>query len=187
MAILDTQPTNKNFLSPLGFRFILSRTPNIEYFCQAATLPNMVMAEALTPNPFLNNPAPGTKISFEPFDIRFRVDEDMKNYQEIYDWLIGLGFPDNFSQYKDIAQSTDGGLRRTASPSTQTKAANIYSDGSLVILTSNNNANIRIAFFDLFPVALTALEFDVTQTEIAYLEATASFRYRKFIIEDLNT
>ena len=52
MAITDNQPTNKNFLSPLGFRFILSRTPNIEYFCQAATLPNMVMAEALTANPF---------------------------------------------------------------------------------------------------------------------------------------
>ncbi len=185
MAIVDNQPSNKNFLSPLGFRFILSRTPNIEYFCQAATLPNMVMAEALTANPFLNTPAPGTKISFEPFDIRFRVDEDMNNYQEIYDWFIGLGFPDNFSQYKDIQQSRTGGIRKTTSESNQTKAGNIYSDGSLIVLTSNNNANIRIAFFDLFPVALTALEFDVTQTEIAYLEATASFRYRKFTIEKI--
>ena len=185
MAIVDNQPSNKNFLSPLGFRFLLSRTPNIEYFCQAATLPNMVMAEALTANPFLNTPAPGTKISFEPFDIRFRVDEDMNNYQEIYDWFIGLGFPDNFSQYKDIQQSTTGGIRKTSSASNQTKAGNIYSDGSLIVLTSNNNANIRIAFFDLFPVGLTALEFDVTQTEIAYLEATASFRYRKFTIEKI--
>ena len=185
MAIVDNQPSNKNFLSPLGFRFVLSRTPNVEYFCQAATLPNMVMAEALTANPFLNNPSPGTKISFEPFDIRFRVDEDMTNYQEIYDWMIGLGFPDNFSQYKDIQQSTTGGIRKTASASNQTKAGNIYSDGSLIVLTSNNNANIRIAFFDLFPVGLTALEFDVTQTEIAYLEATASCRYRKFTIDNI--
>ena len=185
MAIVDNQPSNKNFLSPLGFRFVLSRTPNVEYFCQAATLPNMVMAEALTANPFLNNPSPGTKISFEPFDIRFRVDEDMTNYQEIYDWMIGLGFPDNFSQYKDIQQSTTGGIRKTSSASSQTKAGNIYSDGSLIVLTSNNNANIRIAFFDLFPVGLTALEFDVTQTEIAYLEATASFRYRKFTIDNI--
>ena len=185
MAITDNQPTNKNFLSPLGFRFILSRTPNVEYFCQAATLPNMIMPEALTANPFLTNPTPGTKISFEPFDIRFRVDEDMKNYQEIYDWMIGLGFPDNFNQYKDIANSVEGGIRRTAAASSKTKAANIYSDGSLIILTSNNNANIRIAFFDLFPVGLTALEFDVSGTEIAYLEATVSFRYRKFTIDNI--
>ena len=109
----------------------------------------------------------------------------MTNYQEIYDWMIGLGFPDNFSQYKDIQQSTTGGIRKTASASNQTKAGNIYSDGSLIVLTSNNNANIRIAFFDLFPVGLTALEFDVTQTEIAYLEATASFRYRKFTIDNI--
>ena len=32
-------PKNKNFLSPVGFKFIMSRTPNVDYFCQSASIP----------------------------------------------------------------------------------------------------------------------------------------------------
>ena len=34
MAITTTEPTNKNFLSPLGFKFVIQKTPNVNYFVQ---------------------------------------------------------------------------------------------------------------------------------------------------------
>jgi len=160
--------TNINFLSPLGFRFLLNRAPNIEYFCQAATLPTISMVEANQPNPFVNVPRPGDRITYEPFTLTFRVDEEMKNYLEIHNWIIGLGHPDNFKQFDDL---NDG--------------PGIYSDGSMVVLSSNNNPAIRIAFEDMFPLSLSPLAFDVTQTDIEYLQAEVTFRYRKFTVENL--
>ena len=62
----ETLTTNLNFLSPLGFRFILSRTPNIEYFCQVATLPTISMTEINQSNPFVAIPQPGDRIVYEP-------------------------------------------------------------------------------------------------------------------------
>ena len=35
-------PKNKNFLSPVGFKFIIGRTPNVDYFCQSASIPQEI-------------------------------------------------------------------------------------------------------------------------------------------------
>jgi len=157
--------SNVNFLSPLGFRFLLNRVPNVEYFCQAASLPSISMNEVVQQNPFVSIPRPGDKITYEPLSLRFRIDEDMTNYLEIYNWIVGLGYPDSFNQYKNLSS--------------------IVSDGSIIILTSNNNPSIRIAFNDLFPLSLSPLAFDVSGSDVEYLEAEVSFRYTKFSIEKL--
>ena len=41
MSILDTQPTNKNFLSPLGFRFTIKKAPNLNFFVQSVNIPTL--------------------------------------------------------------------------------------------------------------------------------------------------
>jgi len=156
---------NKNFLSPLGFRFLLSRAPNVEYFCQSAALPSLSMGEALQPTPFVTIPRPGDKLVYELFSLRFRVDEDLTNYLEIHDWMVGLTHPENFDQYRTLESKV--------------------SDGSIIILTSNNNASIRVAFTSMFPTSLSSLPFDITGSDIEYLEAEVSFRYRNFTIETL--
>tara|TARA_R110000803_G_scaffold140972_3_gene207484 strand:+ start:300 stop:788 length:489 start_codon:yes stop_codon:yes gene_type:complete len=160
--------TNDNFLSPLGFRLTLTRAPQIEFFCQAATLPSLALQEAVQTNPFVNIPHPGDNLIFDPISLRFRVDEDMVNYQEIFDWMVGLAHPEKFSQHSDLLAG-DG---RT-------------SDASLIILNSSNNPKIRINFEDTFPLNLTPLSFDVTVPEIEYLEAEVSLRYRQYTIEIL--
>ena len=157
--------TNVNFLSPLGFRFMLNRAPNIEYFCQAATLPSISLAEVIQSNPMANIYRPGDRLTYEPLSLRFRVDEDMKNYLEVHNWMLGLGHPNTLQQYKSLSEKV--------------------SDGSIMILTSNSNPSIRIAFEDMFPTSLSPLTFDVTQGDIEYLEAEVTFRYRQFTIEKL--
>ena len=47
-------------------------------------------------NLFIRIPVPGDKLAFSL--LSFSIDEDMKNFKEIYDWLIGLGYPDNFER-----------------------------------------------------------------------------------------
>ena len=159
---------NINFLSPLGFRFTMTRTPNLNYFCSEASIPAISMNEINQTSPFVNNPFPGDKITYEPFTLRFRVDENLSNYLEIHDWLVGLGHPDNLDeQYKTI------------------DAKGIKTDGSLIVLSSNQNPAFRIAFQDMFPLSLSGLPFNVGSTDVEYLEADATFRYRRFTVEKL--
>jgi hypothetical protein len=62
----------------------------------------------------------------------------------------------------------------------------LYSDGSLIILTSSQNANFKINFKDMFPYDLSALQFDATNTDIQYLTADVSFKYTIYNITDMN-
>ena len=169
---------NLNFLSPIGFRFQLQRAPNVEYFCQAITLPTMSINEIQQVSAFVNIPRPGDKVTYAEMSLRFRIDEDMLNYLEIHDWIEALGHPDDLSQYKNLNPMTPG----ARSEGFQDE---VVSDGSVIVLSSNNNANIRIAFQDMFPLSLAPITFDTTITEIEYLEAECSFQYKKFTIEKL--
>ena len=176
MATTDKQPSNTSYLSPLGFRFMLNRTPNTNYFVQNVRLPTLSLGQFDLEDPFVKLPTPGTKLSFEPLDITFLVDEDMTNYLEIYNWLRGLGFPESFDEYGNLVRQT------TYSGSDNEK---IFSDGTLMILSSHNNANMRIVFEDMFPISLSDLSFDSTLTDIDYLKATVTFRYKLYTLQKI--
>lgn len=177
MSVSDNQPTNLNYLSPLGFRFSIKKLPNVNYFCQSVTLPSIAMGAIDSPSPFGLIPRPGDRLVFSPLPIQFRVDEDLKNYIEIQDWMTGLGHPDNLSQTRELSETAPGPIRRVGS------ASSFVSDATLTIQTSHKNSSINIFFHDVFPIDLTELTFDSTATDIEYLQATVTFRYRKYVIE----
>ena len=167
-----SEPDNKNMLSPTGFRFLLNKTPSINYFTYSVPIPTLTLGEIDTENPNVRLPFPGDKLRFEPLSLRFRVDEDLQNYLEIHNWLLSLGYPE------DITKS---GYARGA----YNVSGEVYSDGSLLILTSHQNINLQINFKNMFPISLTELNFDASLTDIEYLEATVTFRYSTYEIEKL--
>ena len=169
---------NLNFLSPIGFRFQLQRAPNVEYFCQSVTLPTLSINEVPQISPFVNIPRPGVKVTYGEFAIRFRIDEDMTNYLEIHDWIVSLGHPDDLSQFNSLNPMAPGAR-------SEGLVSDVVSDGSIIVLSSNNNANMRISLQDMFPLSLAPLTFDTTLAEINYLEADCTFQYKKFEIEKL--
>lgn len=173
MSFTNTQPTNKNFLSPLGFRFAIKKTPNVNFFVQAVNLPGIMLGETQIPTPFSRVPVAGDHVTFGDVTVTFKVDEQMANYLEIYNWIINIGFPDNFEQYQNV------------DPKTTAFGEGIYSDLSLTILSSSNNPRHVITFENAFPIQLTDLAFDARMSDVEYLEASATFKFRKFSIETL--
>lgn len=169
MSAYTRQLTNRNFLSPLGFKFVLAKAPAIEYFIQTVNIPSIGLGTAEVPTPFVKLPLAGDHLDFGELSLSYKIDEDMKNYLEIYNWIKGLGFPDNFDQYRNISNlpSRDG----------------IYSDATLIILTSSKNANIFIKFKNIFPTSLDAVQFDTTQTDVEYVSTSVTFKYQSFDIE----
>lgn len=170
------QPDNVNYLSPLGFRFVIKKLPHVNYFCQNVSIPSVSLGVAEYPTPLVNIPMPGGKLSYEPLTIRFKVDEDLKNYIEVYNWLLGLGHPISLNQTRDLSRTAEVPALREGA------ASSFVSDGTLVVLTSHKNPSHSVTFRDMFPIALSELQFDSTDVDVIHLEGIATFRYRSFEI-----
>jgi hypothetical protein len=176
----NSQIENRNFLAPTGFKFTIKRSPSATFFCNQANIPDLTLGEATQPTYLRDIPTPGDKIEFGDLNIRFLVDEDLTNYLEISNWIRGLGYPDSLSEFDRLEKSG------FVNPQYVQKTDNIYSDGTLQILTSNNVAKFQVIFQDLWPYSLSTLPFDATDTDGGYFTADASFKYTIFRITDLS-
>ena len=175
----SAQIDNRNFLSPTGFKFTLTRTPKVGFFCNRANIPDLTLGVAVQPSYLKDIDTPGDKIVFGDLTLRFLVDENLENYMEIHNWIRGLGYPEKLSQFADLEES--GLVQGNYLKDRQ----NIYSDGTLQVLTSSQIPNFQIVFKDLFPYSLTTLDFDATDTDIQYFTADVSFKYTIYNIVDL--
>ena len=167
---LANQISNRNYLSPVGFKFTLAKEPKVSFFCTNAKIPEITLQTEIEQNYLKDIDVPGDKITYGDLSLKFLVDEDMNNYMAIHTWITGLGFPNSAQDYRDLLTNQDD----ITQPSDPKRA---FSDGSLYILNSNYNTTAIVKFKDLFPVSLTSLEFDSKQTDIQYFTAEASFKY----------
>lgn len=149
----------QNFLSPVEFKFVIHRLPNVAFFVQQVNIPGLTTGVTEQPNPFKVIYRHGDKVDFDDLEVIVRVDENMETYKEIFNWIVGLTKPHNFSEYANLVEG-DG----------------LYSDATLYIMNSNKNANIQIEFKDIFPTSLGQIQMDTTSSDIVYPTTTITFK-----------
>jgi len=170
---------NRNFLSPVGFKFSLKRAPGVAFFCNQANIPSMDLGIAEQPTYLRDIPTPGDKIQFGDLTLRFLVDEDLVNYMELQRWIRGLGFPESMQEFRKLEGEA-------VLPGNFGNAGDdIYSDGTLQILSSNLVPSFQVVFSDLFPYTLSTVTFDATDTDIEYFTADVSFKYTIYNLTDM--
>lgn len=180
--VWQSQPKNRNFLSPVGFKFNLAKAPKVDFFSNFASIPGINLGFAIETRYGKNIPIPGDKMEFDDLNLRFLVDENLENYMQIWNWMTGLGFPYSLQQYKDFKEES-----AIQEPDIKGNLFEV-SDGTLQILTSNFTPNARVIFTNLFPVSLSALDFDATEEDIRYFTASVRFKYTYYkIITDIPT
>jgi hypothetical protein len=177
---MTPQIENRNFLSPTGFKFTLKRSPKVAFFCNEANIPDLNLGIAVQTSYLKDIDLPGDKIVFGDLNLRFLVDENLENYMEIQNWIRGLGYPENLQQFADL--QNQGIIQGNYTQDRQ----NIYSDGTLQVLTSSSIPNFQVVFKDLFPYSLGTLTFDATQTDVQYFTADVGFKYTIYSITDLS-
>ena len=161
------QVANRNFLSGVAFKFSLTKFPKVDFFSNSARIPELSLELAQQSSYLKNIDVPGERLTYGDFTLRFLVDENMENYKSVYDWLTGLGFPETTKEYADIIKDSDG----------QRDPKEAFCDGTLRILNSNYREVAKVKFSDLFPVSLTSLDFDATNTDVQFFTAEATFKY----------
>ena len=97
-----------------------------------------------------------------------------------------MGFPRDHNEFQNLltagtdrfpsqstSQSTDPGKVKFGAADT----GGTFSDATLTVLTSKNNAQVEVRFRDVFPTGLTGLQYNQQAADVDYLTATVSFQY----------
>jgi len=159
------QPTNRNFLAPVGFRMNLDLFAGVDFFCKSVNLPDISVPNAEIQTPYRRIPITSSGgLSYGDVRLTFLIDEDMKNYLTIYDWIIKNNLAEGYDTQKDPQ----------------------YSDGQLEILNSNFQTNIIINYENLFPIDLSELSFDVEDREMEYFTASVTFKFTRYTFNNKN-
>ena len=98
-------------------------------------------------------------------------------------------FPESYGEYKaaaaagsdrfpggDNAVSTEPGKVKYGAPS----QGALFSDATLIVLTSKNNPIKEIRFRDLYPVSIGELQYDQQAADVQYLTASVTFNYNRY-------
>lgn len=162
-----TQPDTNNYLGNTYFRFEFTRLPTVTYFCQRVNLPSISFTSAELPTPLgLTSKVPGGKYNYDQLNVSFIVDEEMKNWLEVYNWMRSIGNLDDISNH--IKNHMDK-----------------YSDARLIITNSAFTPNISVRFRGVFPIALSGIDFDSTSVDTETVVSTATFAFTHYEIETL--
>ena len=195
MAIETTfsrQPTKLDYSSPTQFRFLINQLPKVEYFTTEANIPGITLGEGQFNTPLKDIELLGDKLTYEDLAISFIVDENLENYIEMHTWLTSIGFPADRKQFSDFRSTTSNMSTKTRGESkdigdvrASTPELAMYSDATMTILTNKNNPIVECRFADVFPTSLSGLTYSQNQTDVEYLTATVTFKYKIYEIVTL--
>tara|TARA_B100001996_G_scaffold283520_1_gene223803 strand:- start:7638 stop:8228 length:591 start_codon:yes stop_codon:yes gene_type:complete len=190
---LTRQPEEIDYSAPSQYRFSIIQLPKVQFFTTACNIPGVNMGDAIFPTPFKDIPVLPDKVTFENLEITFLVDEKLQNYQELFNWIMAIGFPEDRAQFKSFRQENVDQFPTSQSkinapsdtPKPRTPDGAMYSDASLTILSNKNNPVLNVNFSNVYPVSLSALQYTNDQADTQYMSATATFQYQLFKFESL--
>jgi hypothetical protein len=150
---------NINFLSPLNYKVVISKIPNVEYFCTGVTVPAIQLTPAEYSTPGRRIPIFSDKLNFTELSINMIVDENLNNYKEVLDWTKELVYSDD-----------DKPLEKS-------------SDITVVVLSSKNNEVRKIRFTDAFPTSIGDLSFASDRMDVEYMVCMLTFAFTDMVLE----
>lgn len=160
----DYQPTNRNRLTTNRFMFVMTRLPYVTYFCQRVNLPSLGFGTSIQSNPTaIEIKRPGTRLVYEDLQVGFVVDEEMKNWLEIHNWMSKISTYDTIYEYLREEQKV--------------------SDALLYVLSPTYKPLLTVQFYDVYPVFLTSIDFDSTAQDSEVVVSTATLSYTHYKIK----
>jgi len=170
---MSFNPSSFDQTNPALFRLIFNKFPNVEYLSYSVNIPGVSLGEIIQPTPLLDLRLPGDKLTFDPLTLNFIVQENLANYIEIYNWMFGIGHPQSLDSYKSIARSSPNNSNRV----------NIYSDATLFILSNKQNPIAKVTFVDVYPTALSPLQYDASVTDVVPITTDVTLNYSYYKLE----
>ena len=158
--------TNFNYMKPTDFhvRIDRKRFHNLQFFANTVTHPGVsVNTPALSIPRLQNMSVPGDTYDVEDLAMDILLDEEMKCYLEMYNWL-NTTVQHNY----EPVQNRIG------------KGYIPESDIIVSILSSHNNQTKQVKFYDCIPTSLGDITFESTASGTEFITFAVSFRFTYF-------
>ena len=124
---------------------------------------------------------PGDELYYEDLYIKFLVDENLKNYYQVHDWMREIATPYSSKEFKYGRGTLESINRRTTEGDEKKYNPDQWKcDCSLFILSSNYQPVSEFVFRDSFPISLTTLSFDAGVPDVNYFTAEVVIRYNYY-------
>ncbi len=190
------EPVVFDYAQSNQFKVYLPIFPLTEWFVVSCNIPGITMGQGVVPTPLTDVPFIGDKLTYDQFSMTFMVDEKLKNFIELHDWLVNMAAPQKNQQF--MARTSDYVLdtgQRTKfytdieGVSTEmtgnTSDRELYCDIQIFILSSKNNPVVKFTLQNAFPVSLSALDYSSQDTDTTYVTCNVSFAFPFYTIESL--
>lgn len=179
MTVLTRTPQNTNLLQPTKFLLSFDRIgKSTQYFCQLVNLPGINLGQAPIYTPTADIFAPGNKITYNPFNVHFLLDESLLGWQQLHSWFRSIASPEGFPERNRLTSLQN--------QYNQSNSKLQYSDATLTVLSNLNNPIVRVRFFNMFPITLSDVVFDTTQSADDIMTADAVFVFDYFNFESIS-
>ena len=168
-VINPRQPNTNNYLASNYFQLEITRLPLVTYFCQSAGIPALSLTPVDQPVPFGTFPKRiGGRYNFEDLTVNFIVDEEMKNWIEVFRWMESIGNMEDYTKVIDTHETTD-----------------FFSPITLIVMNSAYKQQYNVVFNNAFPIALTGIDFTSNSNDTEPIIASATFTYDSYNIKAL--
>lgn len=166
LSRLRTSTESVSYLQSTHFQFTIQRMPSTVFFVQSVNVPEISSTPAEQPvGRFKPIPYPGENFDFGQLSVTFLIDEYMKSWLEIHDWMRSIKAVDGYQDFEAEENHT--------------------SDASLIVLNNKQNPIVTVRYRDIFPISLSEITFNATDTSPEPLTASATFAYTVYDVEKL--
>jgi hypothetical protein len=107
---------------------------------------------------------PGEKATFDPLNLGIILDEDMRGWEEIFNWMM-----------EAIKAPGKGGPK--------TQPIKLLTDATLLLNNNKFRSNIAVRFHNLYPTNLGVVSFDYSLAPDTALTFDVTFNYSHFTFE----
>ena len=163
--------------------------PTTEWFVVRCNIPSVTLGQADQYTPFVDIAVVGDKLQYGDFNITFIVDEQLKNYMEMYNWVKNIGFPFEHEQFNKLDRpdftNRSGGQKYNPEKDTYSKVndSDLYTDILLHIMSSKNNLVATCEIYEAFPTTLGSIEYSQQETDMTYAQCEVGFAYTWFDVK----
>ena len=158
---MTTSNLQLNPAKSTSFVFSITHRKDISLRIQNSTVGSVNLGATPFPGRIADLLLPSNKLDFGPMNLRFVVSEDLREWFEIYKWMIA------------ITKASDAHLSETET-------------AELTVLDSNNREVMRVIYSGIYPLTLGELTYSIADEEVS-LVADLTVQFDKFDLVNVVT
>lgn len=169
---LTGQPSNISLAQSTQYTLLFPQLPYLKYFLTTAILPSVSANPALQANPHATIYRHSDHLNYDPLNMTSLCDEDLKTWQETYEWLRGLTTPTSYKEYIKNKNLNDSDFPLNK----------LYVDGIMTINSNANNPILQVKLKNCHPTYLGMLMYNNGDDGKNIMTFDITFQYDYFEI-----